>query len=83
MERKRTVENQKTGKVLAAIAAAGMGVGIIIAIFAIIMNRTPAINLNDYLYFETEGYDGYGSVTANIDWDSIKEKYRDQISYTG
>ena len=76
-------KNQKTGKVLAAIAAAGMGVGIIIAIFAIIMNRTPAINLNDYLYFETEGYDGYGSVTANIDWDSIKEKYRDQISYTG
>ena len=76
------LESQKTGKVLAAIAAAGIGAVIILAMIVTVVNRTPTINLNDYLYFETEGYDGYGSVTAEIDWDSIKEKYRNKISDT-
>ena len=50
----------------------------IIAIIAIIfigMNSGKAIDLNKYVVMEAEGYDGYGTVSASIDWEAIEKKY--------
>ena len=57
----------------------------IIAIIAIIfigMNSGKAIDLNKYVVMEAEGYDGYGTVSASIDWEAIEKKYGKKISYT-
>lgn len=54
---------------------------LLIAIFAI-TNSRATINLNDYLEIEANGYDGYGTVTAKIDWEAIRKKYGDKIRFT-
>lgn len=65
-------------KALAGICAAV----ILIVIICIVVNAKPTINLNDYLIIETEGYDGYGTATARIDWDAVVEKYGEKVSFT-
>jgi hypothetical protein len=44
--------------------------------------KGPTINLNDYLIVETDGYDGYGTVKFEIDYDSIIEKYGSKMQFT-
>lgn len=41
------------------------------------------INLNKYVNVEVEGFEGYGTVKAEIDWDSIEKKYGKKISFKG
>lgn len=54
----------------------------LIVIICVAVNAKATIDLNDYLSFESEGYDGYGTVRANIDWDAIAVKYGDKVSFT-
>lgn len=66
-------------KALAGICAV---VAVLIVIICMVVNAKPTINLNDYLIIETEGYDGYGTATASIDWDAVEEKYGEKVSFT-
>ena len=40
----------------------------------------PTVNLNDYVKITCEGYDGYGSVSARIDYQQIIEDYADNLA---
>ena len=56
------------------VIAAGAG--------AIFYNASRTIHLDKYLVFETEGYTGYGKVSASVDWKAIKSKYGNKLSFT-
>lgn len=54
----------------------------LIVIILVIVNSKPTIKLDDYLSFESSGYDGYGRTYVVIDWDGIEEKYGEKLSFT-
>ncbi len=66
-------------QVLAGAAVAGV---LLIAGGGMMISSRNTINLNRYLTVDVEGYDGYGQVTANIDWDAIEKKYGSRLSFT-
>lgn len=55
-------------------------VGLIVVI-CVAVNSGKTINLNKYIVVEEYGYDGYGSVNIDIDWDAIEEKYGSKLSF--
>lgn len=63
------------------ILMVGAVVAIILIAFVLIANAKPTINLNNYLTFEADGYDGYGNARVHVDWDSIEAKYGDKLKY--
>ena len=65
------------------IGGAFIGVIVIAVLLFIIFGMKQTINLNDYLTIKASGYNGYGTVEINIDWDSIEEEYGEKISFTG
>lgn len=71
-------------KLIAGICA---GVAVLIAaiitIVLVIVNSKPSIDLNEFLVFKAEGYDGYGRVTISVDWDAVDEKYGEDLKFTG
>jgi hypothetical protein len=71
----KNMPRKQLGGVLAAIAV------VIIAIIAG-TNYTPTINLNNYVKVEYDGYEGYGSASAYVDWYAIEEKYGSKVSFT-
>lgn len=73
------VEGKKPSKnIIIGVAA----VVVLIVIIAVVANAKPTINLNDYMMVESNGYDGYGTARASIDWDAIEEKYGEKLSFT-
>ncbi len=65
------------------IAAGGVTLIVLLIVIIAVAAGGSTIDLNDYLTVEASGYDGYGNVTARVDWDAISEKYGDKISFTG
>lgn len=55
---------------------------ILVIVICLALNMSTTINLDKYVTIEATGYDGYGNVSAKIDWDAIEEKYGDKISFT-
>lgn len=49
-------------------------------VFDIACKRT--IDLNKYVTFETTGYNGYGNVYPQIDWEKIQKKYDSRLKFT-
>lgn len=74
-----------TGKIKAipkkVIAITAITIVALIAVVGISKSIGKTINLNDYLLFETSGYNGYGSVDVSVDWEAIEAKYGDKITY--
>lgn len=66
-------------KALGAIAGAA-AVIVILVIFAV--TRRPAIDLNDYAEIDVSGYDGYGSILTNVDYEQMLEDHADIFSDT-
>lgn len=67
-------------KSVTKIGAAVLAVIVVVAaIIALIATRETKIDLDDYTTIECYGYDGYGSLTAKINWDAIEEKYGDKL----
>lgn len=66
-------------KVLIGACAA---VAAIIVVICIAVNAGSTIDLNKYLTFEAEGYDGYGTARAVIDWEAVEAKYGEKLSFT-
>ena len=66
----------------------GVLIGICAAVVAAIVlivvgvNAANTINLDKYITFNTEGYDGYGRARVTIDWNAIEQKYGNKVSYT-
>ncbi len=58
------------------------GVIALIIIICVAVNAGSTINLDKYITIEASGYEGYGKVTAVLDWDAIEEKYGEKVSYT-
>ncbi|MCR4896125.1 MAG: zinc-ribbon domain-containing protein [Lachnospiraceae bacterium] len=49
---------------------------------SIVSKAAKVIKLDKYLTFEASGYDGYGSVSAVIDWDGIQRDYGKKVEFT-
>lgn len=64
------------------LIGAGAAVIALIVIICVAVNSGSTIDLNKYLSFEAEGYDGFGTVKATIDWDAIEAKYGAKIAFT-
>ena len=77
--------SQMTDKIKALPKKVLIGVGAavvaLIVIICVAVNAGSTINLNDYLSFEAEGYDGFGTVRASVDWDAIEAKYGEKVSF--
>ncbi len=66
-------------KALVGILAAAV---VLIVIVFVAVNSGSTINLDDYLTIEADGYNGYGTAKADIDWDAIEAKYGGKVSFT-
>ena len=66
-------------KLIAGICAIVMAM---IAAVIIFMNMQPTIDMDKYVEVTFYGYNGYGSATAEINWDKILEDYSSKIKYT-
>lgn len=72
---KRHFFNQKFIAIFAA------GVAVVIAIVAFLFSHKPTVNLDSYVEIQYEGYDGYGSYMAYIDWARLEKDYSGKIKY--
>lgn len=75
----KSVKTTISKKLIAILAVAVVA---IVAIFAVVASSKKTINLDKYVIFEADGYDGYGRAKATIDWDAIEEKYGDKLTLT-
>ena len=66
-------------KLIAGICAIVMAITAAVIIF---MNMQPTIDMDKYVEVTFYGYNGYGSATAEINWDKILEDYSSKIKYT-
>lgn len=73
-----TLKQTVSKKLIIAVIAAVIAVIGIISI----MNKPVTINMNKYISYEVEGYDGYGEASISIDWDAITAKYGDKLKFT-
>ena len=69
-------------KVLAGAGAGLAALVVLIIIICIAANSGKTIDLNKYIVVEASGYDGYGTASAAIDWDAIRQKYGSRLSFT-
>ena len=76
---KNKAASQKT---LLAVAVGAVLVVLVAVLYLVVSNASKTINLNKYLTISTEGYEGYGTATAYIDWDAIEKKYGSKLKYT-
>jgi len=59
-----------------------IGLIVLIAFILVLINASNTINLNNYLSFSTDGYNGEGRVYAHINFDAIESRYGDKISFS-
>lgn len=64
------------------IISACAAIAVLIVIICAAANLGKTIKLDNYLIVETEGYDGYGTARAIIDWETIEKKYGSKMSFT-
>ena len=55
---------------------------VVIAAGLLISRARRTIDLNKYITFETTGYNGYGNVYPQIDWQKIQKKYDSRLKFT-
>lgn len=84
-QKERTVPKKEKGlrslnkKALGVIAGAA---AVIVILVIFVATRRPTIDLNDYAEFNVSGYDGYGSILANVDYEQMLEDHADIFSDT-
>lgn len=64
------------------LMSVGAGAAIIMLLLFVVLGMEDSIDMNQYLTIETEGYDGYGKLHAEINWDAVEEKYGKKLSFT-
>ena len=55
---------------------------VVVAAGLLISRARRTIDLNKYVTFETTGYNGYGNVYPQIDWQKIQKKYDSRLKFT-
>ena len=63
----------------------GLACAVIVVVIAaglLISRARRTIDLNKYVTFETTGYNGYGNVYPQIDWEKIQKKYDSRLKFT-
>lgn len=75
-------KNPKTKKIVIGVVVGVLVLAAIVTGLILLLTRPETINLNEYLKFEADGYDGYGEVRASIDWEAIEKKYGDEIEFS-
>ena len=83
---KRVAENQTITDKLKKISKKTWGiigacVALVLVLLIVIALHKPTVNLNDYLKVTYGGYDGGGVAYTEIDWNSMKEDFENNISY--
>ena len=62
----------------------GLACAVIVVVIAaglLISRARRTIDLNKYVTFETTGYNGYGNVYPQIDWQKIQKKYDSRLKF--
>ena len=59
----------------------GVVFAILVVIICLLCGMKTTVNLDNYLVIRTDGYDGYGTAYATLDWDAIEAKYGKKIFY--
>jgi hypothetical protein len=57
---------------------------VVTVLIAGVVVRSPAtvkINLNEYVIFTTSGYDGYGYIKAEIDWNKVEKDHGENLKF--
>lgn len=81
-EHKSLTQKKSRGLNKLLIGLACAVVVVVIAAGLMISRARRSINLNNYITFETTGYNGYGSVYPQIDWHKIQKKYDSRLKFT-
>lgn len=72
-----TVKKEAKKVVFGIVGAAA----ILVIVICVALNMSRTINLDKYVTIKVTGYEGYGTISAKIDWDAIEEKYGDEITF--
>ncbi|MBQ3544721.1 MAG: zinc ribbon domain-containing protein [Lachnospiraceae bacterium] len=75
-------KKSKKGIIIGAIAGGVALIALIIVLICVLVSNAKTIKIDEYITLETEGYDGYGTANATIDWKRIEKKYGDKIELT-
>lgn len=75
-------KNPKTKKLVIGIVVGVLVLAAVAVGLILLLTRPTTINLNEFLKFSAEGYEGYGEVEAYIDWDAIEDKYGEEIEFS-
>lgn len=70
-------------RILKGMLAVALVLIVMTAIFTGCSAGKPTVNLNDYVKVICDGYDGYGSLTARVDFKQIVEDYGEYIEFNG
>lgn len=76
------VENKQVKLLIKAFIGLGVAFAVLIVIIVIVANTKATINMDDYITFQANGFDGYGTATYDIDWKAINEKYGDKLKFS-
>ena len=60
----------------------GIALAAVLLLVVLIATSKPTIDLNKYLVVEADGYNGYGTAAARIDWDGLNAKYGSKLKFT-
>ncbi len=70
-------EKKKLPKFLIPLIVVVAAAAVIVSLFGVRASNT--INLNQYLEVTVDGFDGYATVNASINYDAIEDKYGDKV----
>lgn len=76
---KQTKKNNILTRIVIVIFAIVLFVLVLLYFFCL---KPVVIHINEYVVANCEGYDGIGTCELSIDFDEIKEQYKDKLSYT-
>ena len=75
IKRPLTIVNKKLLWIVAAVLV------VLLSIIIAIVTYRPTLNLDNYIDISYEGYNGYGSYLAHVDWEKLKSDYSGKIKY--
>ncbi len=63
------------GIIAAVLAVIVLVILIVVLVVVLVLNRKTKVDVNDFIIFEENGYDGFGTISCEFDYDAFAEKY--------